>query len=678
LAGTGSLIKTTTGTVTLSGNNTFLGATTINGGTLTNLGSITSSNIFNNATFTNQGSVGQSVTNNATGTFNNNGTVNGGLTNFGTTNANGGAINGGITNNGVFNVGGSVTTNSTFVNNANARLAVGGNSFTGITTLTNAGATTLAVGGNSFTGITTLTNAGATTLDGGTIGASIVNNSGIITATGTTSQINGAVNNSGIVSLQNNFAGDRLTINGNYVGTPGSSIKLDFQSSNGTTDQVVVNGKASGSTTVSVRNLPPPSALVSAPVPIISAPVPIITVTGGGASTFTCQLQSFGTILPTCISQGKGTSVSIVEVPTTVALSGPTIILPAAQTIGFVTAEAVSDRLTDLRTNDLRRNTEQGGPAQVAYSEDSGSTALAYAQEARAAAPVFKAPPAPPVVGPTVRPAVWARVLGDYENRDQQGSVTLGATPFTSDLGYQQRTGVIMGGADVVISHLTSANDGLIAGLLGGGIESHVDLKGSPTRDKFTGGTFGGYGTYLTGPWFADLIVKADFLDLNINNPAFVQTAHLTNYEVVSKIGYKIDMPDKFYVEPTGGLEWVRTVFDHPTALTATTVPLDNGEALRARVGARFGTEWITNNVRVEPSVAVFAYDDVHVSHAALSVGAAGIVLPTDQGKVRGEVQAAVNFFNLQTGLSGFVRGDTRFGEDLFAAGARAGVRYQW
>jgi outer membrane autotransporter protein len=283
-------------------------------------------------------------------------------------------------------------------------------------------------------------------------------------------------------------------------------------------------------------------------------------------------------------------------------------------------------------------------------------------------------------VGPTVRPAVWARVIGDYETRDQQGSFTLGTTPFTSDLGYRQRTGAIMGGADVVISHLTSANDGLIAGLLGGAIESRVDLKGAPTQDKFSGGTFGGYGTYLTGPWFADLILKlkADFLDLTINNPLFVQTAHLTNYEVVSKVGYKIDLPNKLYVKPTGGLEWVRTVFDHTTLLTATTVALNDGDALRARIGARVGTEWITNNVRIEPSIVGFAYDDVHVSNAALFVSGAGIVLPTDQGKVRGEVQAAVNFFDLQSGLSGFVRGDTRFGEGLFAAGGRAGVRYQW
>ena len=63
-----------------------------------------------------------------------------------------------------------------------------------------------------------------------------------------------------------------------------------------------------------------------------------------------------------------------------------------------------------------------------------------------------------------------------------------------------------------------------------------------------------------------------------------------------------------------------------------------------------------------------------------MQLGAAGgsIVLPTDQGKFRGEIQASVNFFDLSSGWSGFVRGDVRFQEDLVGAGAKAGIRYQW
>ena len=71
-----------------------------------------------------------------------------------------------------------------------------------------------------------------------------------------------------------------------------------------------------------------------------------------------------------------------------------------------------------------------------------------------------------------------------------------------------------MGGADVVIGNLTSAQDGLILGAFGGSIDLVVNLNTAATRLKFSGGTVGGYGTYFNGPWFADLIVKADILSL--------------------------------------------------------------------------------------------------------------------------------------------------------------------
>ena len=54
------------------------------------------------------------------------------------------------------------------------------------------------------------------------------------------------------------------------------------------------------------------------------------------------------------------------------------------------------------------------------------------------------------------------------------------------------------------------------------------------------------------------------------------------------------------------------------------------------------------------------------------------ITFPSDEGKVFGEIQASVNFLDLTSGWSGFVRGDLRFGEDLFGGSGKAGIRYTW
>jgi outer membrane autotransporter protein len=658
--GTLALTKAGTGTLTLTGNNTFSGATTINTGTLVNQGTISASNIFNNATFTNPGSVGQSVTNSNTGIFNNTGTVAGGLTNFGTTNANGGAINGGITNNGIFNVGGTVATNSTFANNPGATLAVGANSFTGIATLTNGG---------------TVTFSGGTPGSPGTIGAAIVNNSGTISApvpgVTTFSQITGpggspttTLNNSGVISLQNNVAGDKLAIGGNFVGLPGSRIALEFTPQ--TADQVAITGAATGSTTLSVANLAPTAPFTqSAPLITVGQPTSPTAFTLG-------PVPAFGTTLPVLLSQpnGAGLNFSVGTIPSSAGLSG-SIALTAAQTIGFITNDVAFDRISELR-NSIRRRLPQ----------DAGAPATAYAQDYAKYDPVgpyVKAKPAevaPADTGP--KPAAWIRGFGDFEQRDGQANFNFGGAAFTSNLGFRQGTGGVMAGIDAVWSGLTTANDGLILGLLGGYTNSRVELRDSPASQVFSGGSVGAYGTYLSGNWFFDALFKVDLLSLDIDIPGITQSTNLTNYNAAANIGYKFDFPNHFYFEPTAGLEYVNTNFDQATALTATTVALNDGWALRARAGARFGTEWVTNNVRIEPSLLALAYGIPEASNTALFTNGFGVSLPSDVGRLRGELQGTVNFFDLQTGWSGFARVDTRFGDGLLSVGGKAGVRYQW
>ena len=114
-------------------------------------------------------------------------------------------------------------------------------------------------------------------------------------------------------------------------------------------------------------------------------------------------------------------------------------------------------------------------------------------------------------------------------------------------------------------------------------------------------------------------------------------------------------------------------------ALTATSVPLRDGDALRGRIGARVGSEFVEGDIRVEPSVTGFVYSVLTESGVSGAVnGITGVTGLREQGKVRGEVQASVNFFNLKTGLSGFVRADYRIGGDLVGGGGRVGMRYQW
>jgi outer membrane autotransporter protein len=343
--------------------------------------------------------------------------------------------------------------------------------------------------------------------------------------------------------------------------------------------------------------------------------------------------------------------------------------LTAAQTIAFQSSDVVFDHIWEVRNAFINPSQPQ---AQGFADEALGYAGKRNRTDAFAA---FKAPP--PVAGPTIRPAVWVKGWGDYQDQNRSTVINFAGQTFPQDLGFRQRSGGVLAGVDALIKNVTSADDALLLGALLGYTNSHVDLKASPTTQNYEGGNLGVYATYLKGNWFADLMFKTDLLNVGINGGGINQKADLVNYDVSANVGYKFDLPSKYYIEPTAGIEYVSSQFGGATAFSPTTIALNNGEATRGRIGARVGTEFLVNGVRIEPSLLGYVYSIFNQTGNALVFSSTGITLPSDVGKVRGELQGAVNFFNLTNGVSGFVRAETRFGQGLTAGGLRVGLRYQ-
>jgi outer membrane autotransporter protein len=475
------------------------------------------------------------------------------------------------------------------------------------------------------------------------------------------------VTNSGTINLQNSAAADRLTIAGNFVGLPGSTIALDFNSRTGAADQVVIGGSATGLTTLAVAGLTPGSPFTIGP-----RLVGVQGATSPNAFTFG-NTKNFGPLSVVLVQQANGTGLSFAPatIASTAGLSG-SIVTTAAQTASYVSNGLAFDRIADLR-NFIRRDSSQStAVAATAYAEELANNDPFNPDvrtEAATSAPASAGGP---------RPAAWIRGYGDYEQRDGQASFSFAGTNFNSNLGYRQGTGGLMGGIDAVWSGLATTSDGLVLGLLGGYTSSTVELRNSPTTQVFSGPSVGIYGTYLTGNWFFDSLFKVDLLSLDINIPGMSQSANPINYNLATNVGYRFDLPYHYYIEPTAGLEYLLTNFDHATALTATTVALNDGYAVRAHAGARIGTEWVAGNVRVEPSLLGQVYEIALGTNNALLVDSTSISTPSDVGRARGEVQGLVNVIDLQSGVSGFARVDTRFGDGLWSVGGKAGVRYQW
>jgi outer membrane autotransporter protein len=662
ISGAGSLSKIGVGLLNLTNANSSVGTFSNLAGNLNiAAGAVLADTTFNNAA---TATVATGARLNSTGNLNNSGilTIAGTMTAANVTNTgtltNTGTVTDSLTNSGVANVAtntGTITNGGTWTGNvlSNANTVTNNGTWTG-NIVANTGTIT-----NNMLWNGNIASSGTFTNNSGTITGSVAN-AGLFSATGTSS-ISGALNNSGTINLRSATVGNSLTV-GSYVGNPGSAILFNFATSTSTSDHFNVTGTASGTTAISVVNTTPSAPFAISPN--------LITVGAGSTATFTpLTTTGFGMTSPTLTSSASGTgqalSLGIVSMPTASAASGAIVTL-ATQSIGFQTSDIVTDHMSDVRTE---TNSTAHGFAEesLAYTSD-GKPTNAFA--------AFKAPPL--VVGPTVRPAIWIKAFGDYEDRNASGSSTFGATTSSLDLGYVQRTGGVIAGADALIKGLSSANDALIVGGFLGSLNSDVQLKSAPTTQNYDGGNVGLYATYLRGNWFTDLLVKADILNLKINGVGLSQSTGLVNYNFASNIGYRFDLTNKYYVEPTAGIEYLVTNYNAQTALTATTVALTDGDAFRARIGARVGTEYLVNGIRIEPSLTGYAYGLLSQSNpSTLLVNGGGISLPTDLGKTFGMFQGAVNFFNLKNGVSGFVRADTWFGNGLLGGSAKAGLRYQ-
>ena len=246
--GTQAILLAGTGTAVVNNNGILGGATTGVALSGTAAGTINLSN--NNATIN-----GRVIFGSGADTFSNTGTFNTqGTTDFGT----GGDL---LSNNslGIINILGNTTFSGLETFTQNGRINLNANTLTlSGTAFVNGTTGVIDTSGNaSILGITAFSNAGTLDLAPGTftVPAVAFTNTGIILADEGVSSITGQTSfaNSGTIDLQDGVVDDVLTINSNFVGSGASALLVDFNAL--TSDRLVINGAASGTTTIGAAYL---------------------------------------------------------------------------------------------------------------------------------------------------------------------------------------------------------------------------------------------------------------------------------------------------------------------------------------------------------------------------------------------------------------------------------------
>src|SRR5262249_49833919 len=153
-------------------------------------------------------------------------------------------------------------------------------------------------------------------------------------------------------------------------------------------------------------------------------------------------------------------------------------------------------------------------------------------------------------------------------------------------------------------------------GIEGGYVDNNVRFKQGGTRVNLTGGTFGVYGTYMSGGLFVDGLVAGDFLRGVWSIPAmgvipnlFQASGDVTTWGGRIEAGYAWPLGANAFIEPVGSLAYGRTSFDNLVVPGGSNATAD-ANTFRGSLGARLGTTATTQYYKVKLAIEGRVWDE--------------------------------------------------------------------
>jgi len=277
--------------------------------------------------------------------------------------------------------------------------------------------------------------------------------------------------------------------------------------------------------------------------------------------------------------------------------------------------------------------------------------------------------PTPPGEASGDRHGIWARIAGNWTNRDASVADSVFGTVDTSA---DQSTYSVLGGADFSPNGL---EDGFRFGILGGYVTSNIDYAVATESADYKGGLLGGYIAYTKGGFYADTQVNWTPLDVTYHTAFGDVDTNASSVGFLANTGYRMDR-GHFFVEPIASLTYVDATVDDVAAGGAA-VDFSNGQSLQGGVGGRVGTNFATSSgTTTEISLLGKLWNEFEdANQVTVTQGPNATTFSDNIGGLFGEVSASATIFSSDRSVSGFVSGGAKFSSDFTSWSAKAGVR---
>jgi autotransporter family porin len=265
--------------------------------------------------------------------------------------------------------------------------------------------------------------------------------------------------------------------------------------------------------------------------------------------------------------------------------------------------------------------------------------------------------------------------MTDSSDRVAQGGIA----------GFSQETGGAQFGYDLALDNVFGRDDWLVLGAFGGQGWSQADFDQTDATADFDTSAMGIYGSYFSGPYHLDALVKFDWLDGDYSSNAVSSGGDVTLpvFGASLETGYRFDLAKSetgaLSLQPLAGLDYAHAGGDSFRDDSGADIRLLDMESLRGRLGARLVQQLLPAEDGTGPVGSLYLEAGVAQEFLGRSEArVTGVTLRQELPDTTLRFGAGFDIALPADGLSFTfaTNADLSGGEDSF--GATGGVKFTW